>query len=523
MTKITPAHELEIIELYQQGFSTVEIGRKLVFSRKSILNKLKKHKVEIREKKASEKIFSNEECLVIKRLYQEGFSAVRIGKLFNVKGVTISKLLKEEKTEKVIYSIKSLTLKQRLQAIELYYQGFSSVEIGRKFNANHRYILKILNSKGITIRKRQKTLTEEQKNQIIELYRQGISCRKIAILIGNVSEVFINKFLSANNITIRDRNEHKKADELSQEQKIKIIKLYEQGLSPEKIAITIGGIVSEGFIRAFLKKNNIVLRVNDDYRKLSKTDKNKILHTFEKELDINNLTKDNNGIYESKLKIKNTDKAQILEIISLYNQGISTYKLADKFMVTRKTISKALKRNNILLDNKAPVKNGQIKDMVDNRRKLGISAQIEIIKLYKNDLSVKEISKIYNVKVSLIRSILRENGELKETPFTLEQENEVVKLCKAGVSVANISKILNVPSNSVYKILKKNSLNLSPNRKNKTQDISKKINSYESNIASDLNKNIKLKTKKPKKKLVFYERGVSKNKPDTMIIKKKYT
>ena len=294
-------------------------------------------------------------------------------------------------------------------------------------------------------------------------------------------------------------------------------------MSPEKIAITIGGIVSEGFIRAFLKKNNIVLRVNDDYRKLSKTDKNKILHTFEKELDINNLTKDNNGIYESKLKIKNTDKAQILEIISLYNQGISTYKLADKFMVTRKTISKALKRNNILLDNKAPVKNGQIKDMVDNRRKLGISAQIEIIKLYKNDLSVKEISKIYNVKVSLIRSILRENGELKETPFTLEQENEVVKLCKAGVSVANISKILNVPSNSVYKILKKNSLNLSPNRKNKTQDISKKINSYESNIASDLNKNIKLKTKKPKKKLVFYERGVSKNKPDTMIIKKKYT
>lgn len=82
-------------------------------------------------------------------------------------------------------------------------------------------------------------------------------------------------------------------------------------------------------------------------------------------------------------------------IIERYQQGVSSYTLAEEFGCHRSTISAVLKRNGIEVSHRASTKPELVK---------------KIIGLYAEYKTPKEIGKIVDLDCGTVRQVLKENG-----------------------------------------------------------------------------------------------------------------
>jgi uncharacterized protein (DUF433 family) len=144
---------------------------------------------------------------------------------------------------------------------------------------------------------------------------------------------------------------------------------------------------------------------------LSNIDPNKYnrLHEYKRQIASapnNNITQEANSIKRVddhgetiKTKITQTQKhlsdSEITTIIKEYQDGATTYALAEKYDCNRNTISKCLKRHGIIVNNRRVKSEEEIQN---------------IVQLYENGLNTEQIAKQYGISYTTVLKYLRDNG-----------------------------------------------------------------------------------------------------------------
>lgn len=198
------------------------------------------------------------------------------------------------------------------------------------------------------------------------------------------------------------------------EQCLEVIKLYQQGLTMQKIADIFS--VGSTTIRGILKKNNIKSRKFFDY-----------IEKFSPEKEA--------------------------EMITLYNQGLTIKKLSEMFGLGKTTIANKLRKNKV-----------KTRELSDYRKIFSPEEELEVIELYKKDYSMSSLAKNFNCSVSVINNILsKHNIQKKNTAFyskklSIEQEKEIIELYAKGQTVKKIAKNYKSSIKTISKALKRNNI-----------------------------------------------------------------
>lgn len=166
-------------------------------------------------------------------------------------------------------------------------------------------------------------------------------------------------------------------------------------------------------------------------------------------------------------------------IINLYSQGNSLDVIAQKYEVCHDTIYRVLKRNNICVRTYKEAQN--TKQCIDRKKQLHVFCEDNVdnlIKLYQEGFSMRELSKMYNVSSDTIRRALvynnidirghkqsrnleRYNKNRNNTlsyKFDPDQINNIILLYKEGNGVPFISKMYDVDQSVINRILMENSI-----------------------------------------------------------------
>ncbi len=307
-------------------------------------------------------------------------------------------------------------------------------------------------------------LSDEELNKMIDLYQQGIPCYKIGPQFGIIGGVTVENILKRNNIPLRGKLNTRKIKDDGEKQ---VISLYQQGLSANEIGKQFE--VDGKAILKILKRNNIKSRgCNESKIKIPKEKESKIISLYlegKSAIDIGKLFNVSNTPIWRILKKNNvpikrpTDfrptgvkkkrtNSNDLEVINLYQQGLSISDISKKFKLHSSTIKNVLKDNNI-----------ELKINITDKDKIKAS------ELYKQGYSVSEISKIFgfNIKDILATLILcnitiRPKYLKKKVPLTLEQEQEIVRFYQLDHTLGGVMKLFKIGKPKVLSILRKNNI-----------------------------------------------------------------
>lgn len=153
--------------------------------------------------------------------------------------------------------------------------------------------------------------------------------------------------------------------------------------------------------------------------------------------------------------MKNIDSDMI---ISKYNECGAVSLTAKYFNTYPAKISKVLKDNGIITNKEERVK---------NILKLN---GIQIINDYKNGISIKKISKKYNISDLLISRFLKDNNvevrDCRNKMFCEKTEKEIVELYMNGASGYELAKKYSCNDTTIYKVLREHSVETRSNKEN---------------------------------------------------------
>lgn len=312
--KLTPAQELEVINLYQQQMLTGEkIAGMYGVSNATIICTLKKHHIEPRRPSGrnKEKIITPEQELEIINLYQQGLTIQKIAPMYNLSPWPLARILHKHNIE--VHKSKGrkakiITPEQELEIINLYKQGFTLQKISTIYEIAIPLLRKKITKNNIVIRpsKTYIKITPEQELKIANLYKQGYAIEEIANMC-NISKSSVFKSMKNNNLDVYKERRYQQEEIITLEQELEITNLYKQGYTIEKIATIYK--VPKLVISNNLKKNNITIRSSKNYS-------------------------------------VETTPEQELEIINLYQQGESVEKIADICKLPKPIVRNRLKKHN---------------------------------------------------------------------------------------------------------------------------------------------------------------------------------
>lgn len=213
---------------------------------------------------------------------------------------------------------------------------------------------------------------------------------------------------------------------LTEEEVKKVITAYKQGETTKKIGKIFS--VAPSTILRLLKKNNIKIRGSAECLE------------------------------------KKFSPEQEKEIFLLNKEGKSIAFIANKLNCQFYTIEKFLRKNNI-----------EIIKWIMNK-KISSKQEQEIIALYSQSKTIKEIAKKYNVFRATITKILKKNNiKIIKVCFVKkvfqEQENKIVELYKQNLSIKEIVLELNLSPSSIIRTLKKYNLYIKKNKNDKKNHI----------------------------------------------------
>lgn len=151
--------------------------------------------------------------------------------------------------------------------------------------------------------------------------------------------------------------------------------------------------------------------------------------------------------YNKKLYDKDYPK-----IILLYKKNFTLSQIAKKFCVKFGAIKRVLKKNNI-----------ELKDKGYYNKKLTEINELEIIKLYEQGLTKGTLAKEFNISTPTITKVLNRNNVKSREKYnsikvTEDIEKEIINLYKNSNSANKIAKKLNLSKSTICIKLHKHNL-----------------------------------------------------------------
>jgi transposase len=368
---------------------------------------------------------------------------------------------------------KKLNGTQEQVVIKLYNKGLTIDKVAEIFNISDSAIGYALKKNNIEIRNNSsyghwELLSPEQEKEIIKQYQENIPSTKIAENFG-INKGRVIRILRRENIEIKSPGSYFKL--LNEAQEKQILKLYSKGLSISEIGRRYE--VDQGVINKILVNHNIEKRDPGIYhRKFTKAQEQEIIDLYiNKKLSVNKIAgkfkvefrtiskimKDNNIKVLTSKDMKKLTPEQEQEMINLYwRSGYSTHQLAEKYNISRTSVKRIFVRNDVQITDIRQTKASSIK------RKINESQYPKIISLYKGGLTQAEVSKLYDVGEETIRKILRKNNVAARKNYsqkiTPKQAKEIVKLYKQDISTIKLAKQFNVDKSTIQRVLEKNKI-----------------------------------------------------------------
>ena len=417
--KIQTASEREkelkerVLELYNQGLEIKEIAKSLKVPVGSInvcTRKLKKEGIiqsrglikNIEKEKAKEKIL---------KLYNSKVGTEEIAKALNISLPTMYRYIRELREEGKFKGIKKKE-ERKEKTLELYNQGIEVKEIAKRLNVTvetiNTYIKELEEEGRVEKRKtlRKTSKKEENKEKILELYNQGLEIKEIAKRL-NISDTTIYKYIKE----LKEEGRIQKRKTLAKKDinKEETLELYNSKMKVKEIA----------------KKLNVSVVT---------------IRTYIKEL-------------KEEGKVQNNGKEERKEeALELYNQGLEIKEIAKRLNVTAVTINTYIKEL---------IEEGRIQERKDLKQRKKEEKKEEVLRLYKQGIETKEIAKKLNLADSTIHRYIREleeEGRVEERKsvrksIKIERKEKVLELYNQGIEVKEIAMRLKVSPATVYKYI----------------------------------------------------------------------
>lgn len=441
--KVDKDLENEIIQKAKEGFSEEEIAEQL------------KGKVSLY--RVSTIIQYRKDLDRIVELYRQGVTKNDIAKILNASSTKVKTALgkleniDEIEAEHIKNASRTIINDEIIdKMVELYKKGDTAAQIGLALGCSELTVARNLktleNWKDIREEHVQNynkinqqngkvtIITQEKKDKMVELYAQGLSANKIAKIL-NCGETTVARYISKQPNKDELEEAHKANSEIkpiSKDIEKEIIELYKQGKSSFEIEKLLG-------IGSYRISN--LLRNNENWA----------------EIEAENL---------SNRKISIITQEKIDKMVELYVQGKSTEEIAEIIKCDQSTVRKHIfsqenKEELIKLHNE----NIQVRD---KKEAIIITPERldKIIELYKSGKSYKQISEIIGCNQSTVKRKLvkLDNYEelkienLKNTTkkiVTPKDVEKMVELFRQGENVKNIAKTLGYDATTINKYLEK--------------------------------------------------------------------
>lgn len=249
-------HDKEMIRMYQEGYSSVEIGKTLGVSYTTVLSVLKERRIKKRKSGKKTIPFTWKDKDKIITQYKNGMSVLNISKFFKVGRERIEEVLKENHTPKrdITEYNRKVPKEQEKKIAKLYTEKVPVKELAEKYMVDTTTVRKVLRRQNVKLKtiKDLRKFTEKEEKEIIKEYKKGITIDTLSKRY-SCQKRTITSVLKRNNITIRNIQYQKKQFQAKEDE---IINLYKQGIRTRKIAVMLD--VSYNKLLELLKNKNLL-------------------------------------------------------------------------------------------------------------------------------------------------------------------------------------------------------------------------------------------------------------------------
>lgn len=208
----TQEHDAEIAELYQQGLTTYEIGKRFGVSPTPVTRALKRHGVPLRSGgKPPNWAGTPEGRVQVVAWYQGGDSIQTIGKRLRCDFGKIISILEEEGVKRRPHGaeIRAFTDEQAVQVAEEYEAGAKLTDLAAKYCTSHVTIRNYLVKQGVQLRPSGVSpfWTDERKAEAARRYLAGESQQAIADSWG-VAQAQVSTMIRSQGVSTRKPQWH---------------------------------------------------------------------------------------------------------------------------------------------------------------------------------------------------------------------------------------------------------------------------------------------------------------------------
>ena len=357
--------EAEVCRRYAAGENTIELGKAFCIAPRAITRTLIRKGVHVRGNSEARGGLTPEQEAEVCRRYEEGESAVELGKAFGVTTTTICRILERRGVERRSLSEAKggLNNEQADEVCRRYKAGENTVDLGEIFGVAPSAINRVLRRKGVCIRTNSEAhggLKPELEPEVCRRYEEGENTVQLGKAFG-VKAGTIGKILERNGIERRNISEAKGG--LNSEQEAEVCRRYEEGESTNELGKAFG--VYPGTIGKILERNGVARRSNREaHGGLDPEQAAEVCSRYEegentiqlgKAFGVSSVTirniLDRNGVTRRSLSVAmgGLSAEQEDEVCSRYVEGENTYELGKAFGLSPSTIVYALKRNTVEL------------------------------------------------------------------------------------------------------------------------------------------------------------------------------
>lgn len=371
---LTDQQELEVIELYRQGWSIPELANKHGVSPGAIRNIFTRRGEPVRKKTLrttpAKTYWTKKEEEEVVSLYRSGLALRAVARRFGTSVTPIIRVLDKHGVER--RSTRLWTPEQEEKLADMYRSGFRTPHIAKVLSVSETAVKDALKRQGIAMlgAKGRKRLSKQDEQDIIYQYGLGVSGRTLAKEYG-AQEWTIYDILRKAGIERRSRGAgatHRRGSLLlSREEEQEVVEAYRSGMTMDDIAEVLD--VGRDVVRKTLIRHGVARRSRRSFT-----------------------------------------PTQDKEVSAAYGQGASLQDLADAYSVSSTTIKKAILRAG-----------GKIRESGWKlRQKKGLpQVHLHAIKpddvpylarLYREGRTPKELAEMFDVHPATIRATLKRHG-----------------------------------------------------------------------------------------------------------------
>lgn len=142
---------------------------------------------------------------------------------------------------------------------------------------------------------------------------------------------------------------------------------------------------------------------------------------------------------------KKLTKEEVIELIDLYKNDTSKKDLSNRYNITIDSVSRILNRNG-----------------VDSKYygKINKSEHQNVIDMYVNGMTQNEIAQIYNVSSDCVRHILKKSGIKRQPRFSIDDIHNIIDMYNSDMSTSEIGKIYGISDETIRVLLTKHNIPL---------------------------------------------------------------